>query len=115
MATAYKRPCPISPCPEYQPCPKHKAQPRHGRDNKTAEERAFYDSPRWRRLALECKQEEPLCRNCAASGRVALAEISDHIVPLRMGGARWDKSNIQSLCRTCDQQKRNRESRGFLA
>lgn len=42
---------------------------------------------------------------CKAKGRVTPATEVDHIVPLRQGGARLDRSNLQSLCRPCHAQK----------
>ncbi len=35
----------------------------------------------------------------------------DHVVPLRDGGAQYELSNLQPLCRRCHQQKTNRETR----
>ena len=43
---------------------------------------------------------EPLCRDCAARGRVELATVPDHIVPLARGGSD-DDGNIRCLCAGC--------------
>lgn len=45
-------------------------------------------------------QAEPLCRHCAAKGRVRLATVPDHIKPLALGGTDTD-DNIQCLCADC--------------
>jgi 5-methylcytosine-specific restriction enzyme A len=54
-------------------------------------------------------KQEPLCRACAAEGRIILATIRDHIVPLFEGGKDVDE-NIQPLCRTCSDAKTHAES-----
>ncbi len=41
---------------------------------------------------------EPLCRMCRDKGRVTVATIADHIVPLAKGGPRYDITNLQPLC-----------------
>ena len=47
---------------------------------------------------------EPLCRLCAAKGKVAVATERDHIIPLHKGGA--DRpDNIQPLCSPCHEAK----------
>lgn len=42
---------------------------------------------------------------CAARGARVRAEVTDHIVALRDGGARLDRDNLQSLCRGCNAAK----------
>ena len=46
----------------------------------------------------------PLCVHCEAVGRVSAASVVDHFVPLSKGGAD-DDSNLQSLCKPCDEVK----------
>ncbi|MFN9971948.1 MAG: HNH endonuclease, partial [Phycisphaerae bacterium] len=43
------------------------------------------------------RREEPVCRICQA----AVATEVDHIVPLRAGGPRLDRGNLQALCHQC--------------
>ena len=45
-------------------------------------------------------QAEPLCRHCAARGKITAATVPDHIVPLSQGGTDSD-NNIQCLCDDC--------------
>ena len=45
-------------------------------------------------------QAEPLCRDCAAKGRIREATVPDHIVPLALGGDDSD-ANTRSLCTPC--------------
>lgn len=42
-------------------------------------------------------QQEPLCRDCKAIGRVTAATVPDHIIPLALGGPDTD-DNIRCLC-----------------
>jgi 5-methylcytosine-specific restriction protein A len=53
---------------------------------------------------------EPLCRECQRHGRVTLATIRDHIVPLAEGGAD-DDANTQPLCQACSDAKTEAESK----
>lgn len=64
----------------------------------------FYRSKAWRNMRELHLHREPLCRECKAAGQ----EI-DHIIQLKEGGAALDDSNLQTLCRTCHNRKRQRE------
>jgi 5-methylcytosine-specific restriction endonuclease McrA len=39
---------------------------------------------------------------CWQRGELVLAQVTDHIVALRDGGAHMDPSNAQSLCTSCN-------------
>jgi 5-methylcytosine-specific restriction endonuclease McrA len=68
-----------------------------------------YDNT-WLALSAMCLREEPYCRYCAREGRVELARVSDHIIPLRIRpDLRLTRSNIQSLCKTCHDSVKARE------
>jgi len=71
----------------------------------------FYRSQRWRKLSAAHKRKEPLCRECKERGVVTAAEYTDHIVPIREGGSKWDSSNYQSLCSPCHSRKSGEENR----
>ena len=45
-------------------------------------------------------RNEPLCRICKAEGRITLATVPDHILPLAKGGTDTD-DNIRCLCADC--------------
>lgn len=64
-----------------------------------------YDA-RWRRLRKMHLAAEPLCRMC---GRPA--DLVDHITPIRDGGERLDDDNLQSLCRSCHDEKTQEDVR----
>ncbi len=61
-----------------------------------------------RRSRLET---EPLCRDCGQRGRITVATVPDHIIPLALGGSDTD-DNIRCLCETCH-DRRTREQFGF--
>lgn len=60
--------------------------------------RRGYDK-RWRRIRNAVLTAEPLCRHCAATGRLTAAVLVDHIVPLPAGT--HDRKNLQPLCQQC--------------
>lgn len=63
----------------------------------------------WRKLRAHILSIEPLCRSCAARGRVAAGSEVDHVTPKSKGGTD-DVSNLQSLCKSCHSDKTMRES-----
>lgn len=67
---------------------------------------------RWRKLRLRVLESEPYCRLCRATGRRHAAVEVDHIVPRWRGGATFDLSNCQPLCRPCHQAKTAKEGAG---
>src|SRR5262245_9515797 len=81
----------------------------HKMDNKTEEERKFYSSRRWNKVSRDHRKHEPLCRMCSANGIVRQADMTDHIIPIREGGDKWNPANHQSLCNHCHAIKRAQE------
>ena len=53
---------------------------------------------------------EPLCRQCVKEGKVTIATIRDHIVPLGEGGTEGTIENEQPLCQAHSDQKTAEES-----
>ena len=49
------------------------------------------------------------CDECRAAGRITVAEVVDHIVPLWAGGSNED-ANLQSLSRACHDRKTRDEN-----
>lgn len=72
----------------------------------------FYTSKPWRFLRADCLSEEPLCRQCKKEGRLTTAKVLDHIIPIRLGGERLDKKNLQPLCHSCHNTKSAKERHG---
>lgn len=46
------------------------------------------------RDGYRCQVGGPRCRG--------VASVVDHIIPVRAGGAWWDKSNLRAACRSCN-------------
>lgn len=65
---------------------------------------------RLQRLRARLFREHPLCVQCYAEGRVTVATIRDHIVPLAEGGPD-DETNVQPLCQSCSDVKTSQESK----
>lgn len=68
------------------------------------------NSAAWRRIRAVVLAREPLCRCCAAQGRVRAATEVDHIDGDDANSA---DSNLQPLCRSCHSAKTARENGGF--
>lgn len=73
-------------------CP---ARPRPA-DRRPDSTRRGYDAT-WELLSRMVRREEPVCRICQA----AVATEVDHIIPLRAGGPRLERGNLQALCHQC--------------
>lgn len=54
-------------------------------------------------------RRKPLCEPCQEAGRVTLATIRDHRIPLAEGGAD-DETNEQAICDDCHTVKTKAES-----
>jgi len=68
----------------------------------------------WQRLRLQILAAEPLCRDCAADGRVTAAEVVDHIVTIAEAPElRLEASNCAPLCRPCHNRKTATRDGGF--
>jgi 5-methylcytosine-specific restriction protein A len=51
---------------------------------------------RWRRLRAAQLRDDPFC---AWPDCDRFAEQVDHVIALALGGAKWERANLQSLCR----------------
>jgi 5-methylcytosine-specific restriction protein A len=70
----------------------------------------FYQSNEWRRIRAALLRASPLCASCAAKGRLVAAKVVDHIQPIKLGGARFDRANLQPLCIPCHNRKTAKEA-----
>lgn len=71
----------------------------------------FYSTTAWRAMRSAYIAKYPLCRMCAEAGRVVAADVVDHIVERKDGGADLDPRNLQSLCHACHNDKTQQERR----
>lgn len=55
---------------------------------------------------------EPLCRMCAALGRVVSATVADHVEAHRGDAERFWSGELQSLCGPCHSRHKQRQERG---
>lgn len=68
-------------------------------------ERGFYQSAAWRAVRAAFLREHSVCTRCQGRGRVVVAVVADHVLPLKDGGARFDWANLQALCVSCHNRK----------
>ena len=68
-------------------------------------ERGFYQSAAWRAVRAAFLTQHPLCTRCDARGRVVVAVVADHVIPLKDGGAWFGWTNLQGLCVSCHNRK----------
>jgi 5-methylcytosine-specific restriction enzyme A len=83
----------------------------------------FYKTKAWRQLRAVWIAEHPLCGErehgpsrehswCVVELRTTVGTVVDHIRPIRLGGAKLDRENLQTLCSRCNTLKTARELRG---
>ena len=81
-------------------CPAH-TQPRAARtDYRGRSDERGYDS-RWQRVRERFLMRHPLCSRCQEQGRIVMASVAHHVVPINDGGPRLDQANLRALCRDC--------------
>ena len=88
------------------------ARPDHRSDEAKAYRR-LYKTARWLKLRQSVLDDEPLCRYCIEDEVVEEATVVDHIKPHRGDlDLFWDVTNLQSLCSTCHDGRKQREELG---
>ncbi len=77
----------------------------------------IYQTTRWQRIRKAILQRDPICviaDLCVKYYGTALPSSDvDHIIPYRAGGAPYDLSNLQGLCKFCHSKKSAKEC-GFI-
>lgn len=76
----------------------------------------FYNSYKWRKFSKARIKRNPLCEceSCTQSDNPEIATMTDHIIPIKQGGAKWDEMNLQSMSKLkCHQIKRSEEAQGI--
>lgn len=112
MPTAPLHPCPAPRCPNLIQGSGYCDQ--HGGERKAWRSVSAPPPVRLRGRANQARRlrvftRNPLCVPCEALGRVTLATIADHIIPLAEGG-RDDESNLRGICAECHKVKTQAEA-----
>lgn len=71
---------------------------------------AFYNSAAWRRTSAAIRQQRPVCEVCSVYARHQPAQMVDHIIPIRQGGARFHEDNLMAMCHECHNRKSAKDS-----
>lgn len=69
--------------------------------NKQNPHKALYNSTAWKKKRLALLSAEPLCRMCAALGKVTVAAVADHMKPHKGDLELFYHGQLQPLCKLC--------------
>ena len=69
-------------------------------DNRESADARGYDS-QWRKVRDRYLRLHPLCERHDKQGRVLVASMVHHIIPLNEGGKKYDFDNLMALCFSC--------------
>jgi 5-methylcytosine-specific restriction enzyme A len=72
----------------------------------------LYATALWRQRRLMQLATEPLCRFCAAQGKLTEARVTDHIEPHRGDLDKFHMGELQSLCLPCHNVSKQRIETG---
>jgi len=73
---------------------------RHDRFRGSPRERGYDEA--WSRLSAAYRRDNPFCEKCEQDGRIELAVLVDHMIPVRHSEERrLDRENLWSLCSQC--------------
>ncbi len=83
-------------------CPKCRKTTAKVYDNnsRNKESNKIYQSKQWKNIRTKQLTNNPFCIRC---GRVA--NLVDHIIEIKDGGAAYDINNLQSMCTSCHNTK----------
>ena len=84
-----------------------------GSKKRLQDDSKFYNSWKWRKFRKSYLERNPVCVMCEADGIVTPAQVVDHIIPMRAGGAAFDEKNLQSLCRHHHDIKSGKDRHGI--
>lgn len=111
MPYAPRKRCGRSQCKEFvehgsRYCATHQAEVRQITEaRRGGRSDDLYHTSRWKRLASLVMMQEPLCRTC----KTAESKVIDHIIPIKQGGDRLRRENLQGLCWKCHAIKSSKE------
>lgn len=74
--------------------------------------RRWYWTNRWRKIAKDQLQREPLCRMCLAGGIITAATVCDHVERHQGDEHRFYNGPMQSLCANCHDGTKQRQEHG---
>ena len=92
------------------PRPEKKAYKTTSRDDRKPTNQAFYNSLKWRKASMYHRSQNPLCEVSEAAGLVVPGEVCDHIIPINVGGAKFDSRNFMTLSKAIHDIKSGLES-----
>ena len=90
-------------------CPAHEAQRQtnNPRVRLNANDRGY--SADWQRIRLGILARDSwICQRCGKRMAHDANATVDHVVPLSLGGARLDPTNLVACCRRCNSAKKDR-------
>ena len=78
---------------------------------KAGSNQSFYNSTRWRKNSVAYRKQHPLCEACKEGrNETQPCDVTDHIVAIEQGGARFNPINWMAMCHKCHNSKRGMES-----
>ena len=72
-----------------------------------------YNNWKWKKYSKRYRAQRLMCERCEEPYRTTEL-VTDHIYPIKQGGAFWDSRNHQAMCVSCHSKKRNEERQGKL-
>jgi len=91
-------------------CSEHQSLRRaRDRQQRGSTMRKRYDA-RWDRYSVAYRHAHPRCAMCVQEGRTVprLSQVTDHIVPVELGGPMFAAWNHQALCADCHDGPKHR-------
>ena len=85
-------------------CADHVMSTAHAYDaaRHTEAEHLLYKTAQWSAVRRHYLDTHPLCEECQKAGRVTVATMVHHRVPIRDDpGSAFNESNLESLCASC--------------
>lgn len=71
----------------------------------------IYGSTQWKRFRSWYRSNYPLCEKCLEQKKIVPGVLVDHITPISEGGIIFDLNNTQTLCFSCHELKKAKESK----
>jgi len=74
----------------------------------------FYNSKGWRILSRQERSKNRRCCNCNKLYPDISNLVLDHIIPISLGGSKYDRRNHEVLCHSCHNKKSGKEAHGVV-